>query len=81
MHSRQLVNVNVFIAQLGFCCVYFVFISDNLQDVRFSASQATLQHLFFAVLSTNYEFLVAKICLDAYNFISYSCTLFNSSPK
>lgn len=30
---KQLVNINVFIAQLGFCCVYFVFMADNLQDV------------------------------------------------
>uniref|UniRef100_A0A7E4WA27 Aa_trans domain-containing protein n=1 Tax=Panagrellus redivivus TaxID=6233 RepID=A0A7E4WA27_PANRE len=29
---KQLINVNMFIAQLGFCCVYFVFIADNLQD-------------------------------------------------
>lgn len=31
---KQLVNVNIFVAQLGFCCVYFVFMADNLQDVR-----------------------------------------------
>lgn len=30
--SRQLVNVNMFISQLGFCCVYFVFMADNLED-------------------------------------------------
>ncbi|VDN60278.1 unnamed protein product [Dracunculus medinensis] len=29
---KQLVNVNLFFAQLGFCCVYFVFMADNLQD-------------------------------------------------
>ncbi|TKR64576.1 hypothetical protein L596_025084 [Steinernema carpocapsae] len=29
---KQLVNVNMFIAQLGFCCVYFVFMADNAQD-------------------------------------------------
>ncbi|KAH7731308.1 Protein Y43F4B.7 [Aphelenchoides avenae] len=30
--AKQMVNVNMFIAQLGFCCVYFVFMADNLQD-------------------------------------------------
>jgi len=29
---KQLVNVNMFLCQLGFCCVYFVFMSANLQD-------------------------------------------------
>lgn len=29
---KQLVNCNVFVAQLGFCCVYFVFMADNLED-------------------------------------------------
>lgn len=31
---KQLVNVKMFIAQLGFCCVYFVFMADNLKDVN-----------------------------------------------
>ncbi|KAK0418287.1 hypothetical protein QR680_013477 [Steinernema hermaphroditum] len=30
--AKQLVNVNMFIAQLGFCCVYFVFMADNLKQ-------------------------------------------------
>uniref|UniRef100_A0A914C5L7 Amino acid transporter transmembrane domain-containing protein n=1 Tax=Acrobeloides nanus TaxID=290746 RepID=A0A914C5L7_9BILA len=29
---KQLVNFNIFTAQLGFCCVYFVFMADNLED-------------------------------------------------
>uniref|UniRef100_A0A1I7XKI3 Aa_trans domain-containing protein n=1 Tax=Heterorhabditis bacteriophora TaxID=37862 RepID=A0A1I7XKI3_HETBA len=29
---RQAVNVNMFVAQLGFCCVYFVFMADNLKQ-------------------------------------------------
>uniref|UniRef100_A0A0N5BWC5 Aa_trans domain-containing protein n=1 Tax=Strongyloides papillosus TaxID=174720 RepID=A0A0N5BWC5_STREA len=30
--AKQLVNVSMFIAQLGFCCVYFVFMADNIKD-------------------------------------------------
>jgi proton-coupled amino acid transporter len=30
--AKQLVNVNMFVAQLGFCCVYFVFMADNLKQ-------------------------------------------------
>ncbi|KAF8359912.1 hypothetical protein PRIPAC_94907 [Pristionchus pacificus] len=29
---KQLVNVNMFVSQLGFCCVYLVFMADNLED-------------------------------------------------
>ncbi|CAI4231449.1 unnamed protein product [Auanema sp. JU1783] len=29
---KQLVNVNMFVSQFGFCCVYFVFMADNLED-------------------------------------------------
>uniref|UniRef100_A0A914WMU9 Amino acid transporter transmembrane domain-containing protein n=1 Tax=Plectus sambesii TaxID=2011161 RepID=A0A914WMU9_9BILA len=30
--AKQLVNATMFIAQLGFCCVYFVFMADNLKQ-------------------------------------------------
>uniref|UniRef100_A0A0K0CUA9 Aa_trans domain-containing protein n=1 Tax=Angiostrongylus cantonensis TaxID=6313 RepID=A0A0K0CUA9_ANGCA len=29
---KQMVNVNMFLAQFGFCCVYFVFMADNLKQ-------------------------------------------------
>ncbi|KAI6239697.1 Aa-trans domain-containing protein [Aphelenchoides fujianensis] len=32
---KQLVNVNIFLGQLGCCSIYFVFMADNLQDFFF----------------------------------------------
>uniref|UniRef100_A0A1I7TG85 Aa_trans domain-containing protein n=1 Tax=Caenorhabditis tropicalis TaxID=1561998 RepID=A0A1I7TG85_9PELO len=29
---KQMVNLNMFVAQFGFCCVYFVFMADNLKQ-------------------------------------------------
>lgn len=29
---KQMVNINMFVAQFGFCCVYFVFMADNLKQ-------------------------------------------------
>ena len=31
--ARRLINVFLCITQLGFCCVYFVFVSQNIQKV------------------------------------------------
>uniref|UniRef100_A0AC35TRS9 Aa_trans domain-containing protein n=1 Tax=Rhabditophanes sp. KR3021 TaxID=114890 RepID=A0AC35TRS9_9BILA len=39
--AKQLVNVNMFIAQIGFCCVYFVFMADNLK--QFFDETSTIQ--------------------------------------
>uniref|UniRef100_A0A7I4YFD3 Aa_trans domain-containing protein n=1 Tax=Haemonchus contortus TaxID=6289 RepID=A0A7I4YFD3_HAECO len=36
---KQVVNVNMFMAQFGFCCVYFVFMADNLKQFFDQTSQ------------------------------------------
>uniref|UniRef100_A0A0N5A1Q2 Aa_trans domain-containing protein n=1 Tax=Parastrongyloides trichosuri TaxID=131310 RepID=A0A0N5A1Q2_PARTI len=50
--AKQLVNINMFIAQIGFCCVYFVFMADNLKQFfdetsTIQLSQATWIGLLF----------------------------------
>ncbi|CAG9855730.1 unnamed protein product [Phyllotreta striolata] len=33
LHARKLVNYCIIISQIGFCCVYFIFITDNVHQV------------------------------------------------
>ncbi|KHJ86637.1 transmembrane amino acid transporter protein [Oesophagostomum dentatum] len=47
---KQMVNVNMFVSQLGFCCVYFVFMADNLEDFFNSNTSIHLSKATWMVL-------------------------------
>lgn len=77
--AKQLVNVNMFIAQLGFCCVYFVFMADNLQDVSSYAKWTTLDDGL--VLQQKPRAAHSEKRLDADPPHSHPCHLLDSSAE
>jgi len=48
--ARRMVNVFLCITQLGFCCVYFVFISQNLQQIFNHYYGEINYHIYMAII-------------------------------
>ncbi|CAG9837692.1 unnamed protein product [Diabrotica balteata] len=48
--ARKLVNTFLCVTQLGFCCVYFVFISDNIKQVLHSHGYEVDVHVLMAII-------------------------------
>jgi hypothetical protein len=57
---RTLINIFLCITQLGFCCVYFVFVSANLHDV--------VKHYFFDI-SVHWYLLMLLVPMILLNFV------------
>jgi len=36
--NRMIINTFLCVTQLGFCCVYFVFVAENLREVGYTKS-------------------------------------------
>ncbi|KAI3352020.1 hypothetical protein L3Q82_020259 [Scortum barcoo] len=82
-HSRwgkQTVNLFLIITQLGFCCVYFVFLSDNIKQVvgSWKFTHTTYQFRSYGRDVTRFSLLVSKtFCLyqvvEAANATTFSC--------
>lgn len=66
-HAKLLINVFLVITQLGFCCVYFVFVAQNLQQV-FELSWGLVDyHIYMAVIL---PFLLALISIRDLKYLS-----------
>ncbi|KAK6012842.1 proton-coupled amino acid transporter 1 domain protein [Ostertagia ostertagi] len=68
---KQVVNVNMFMAQFGFCCVYFVFMADNLKQY----------FPWNCIRSTNGENLQKNLCLSPYYYTFVSVKFFDQTSQ
>lgn len=59
--ARQIINIFLCITQLGFCCVYFVFVAVNIRDV--------VDHYFESKLSVRFYLLVMLIPMITLNLL------------
>ena len=59
--ARQIINVFLCITQLGFCCVYFVFVAVNLQEV--------VSHYYHVQVDTKIILLILLIPMMALNLL------------
>lgn len=48
--GKQLVNSCMFTAQLGFCCVYFVFMSENLKQFFDETSEIRISQVLICLI-------------------------------
>ncbi|XP_070501979.1 proton-coupled amino acid transporter 1 isoform X1 [Chironomus tepperi] len=49
-HARNLINIFLIITQIGFCCVYFVFVAVNLQEILTHYWMKLDTHVFLILL-------------------------------
>lgn len=78
---KQLVNVEMFIAQLGFCCVYQVFMSENIADVSGCLFFQLIFLHFILVFHQEYCDKIKHWCMDAHSAYPTSIALFHSSAQ
>lgn len=72
---RKLVNLSLQITQFGFCCVYFVFMADNIAHVI--NNNAGLQLSSRVYMSMILPFVLALSCMRSVRKLSYFSTLAN----
>lgn len=72
---RKLVNLNLQITQFGFCCVYFVFMADNIGHVI--NQNANLDLSSRAYMAMILPFVLLLSCMRSVRKLSYFSTLAN----